>query len=323
MLIPDEFGGTGLGYQALGILLEETGRTLAASPLISTALTATSVLLAGGTAAQKQTYLPRIARGEVIATLAADESAHHAPGHIACSADRSGAGYVLKGRKTFVLDGGTADLIVVAARTSGAVADKNGITLFLVDGGASGLTRERLRTIDSRGVANLTLTEVHVDPEAVLGTLDQGALLLESALDRACIGQASEMLGQATQSFEITLEHMKNRVQFDRPIGMFQALQHRAAKMFINLELARSCVDAALHAIDQDSADVSQLASLAKAKAGELLYLVSNEMIQMHGGIGMTDEHDAGLYLKRARVQEATFGGGSFHRSRYGRLQGY
>lgn len=323
LLIPEEYGGTALGYQTLGLVLEETGRTLTASPLISTALAATSALLAGATAAQKRAYLPRIARGELIATLAVEESSQHAPGYIACAAERSGAGYVLKGRKRFVPDGGAANLVIVAARTSEAPGDRNGVTLFLVDGSANGLARERLRTIDSRGVANLTLTDVRVGSEAVLGILDQGALLLESALDRACVGQACEMLGQATQCFELTLDYLKNRVQFDRPIGMFQALQHRAAKMFIDLELARSCVDAALHTLDQNTADVSALASLAKAKAGDLLYLVSNEMVQMHGGIGMTDEHDAGLYLKRARVQETSFGGRSFHRNRYARLQGY
>jgi alkylation response protein AidB-like acyl-CoA dehydrogenase len=323
MLIPEEYGGTALGYQTLGIVLEEAGRTLAASPLISTALAATSALLLGGTAAQEKAYLPKIASGELIATVAVDEGAHHSATQIACTAKKSDAGYVLKGRKTFALDGGTANLIIVAARTSGSAGDKHGVTLFLVDGAAEGLTRERLHTVDSRGVANLTLTDVRVGPEAMLGALDQGTAILDSVLDRACIGQASEMLGNATQSFEVTLEYLKNRVQFDRPIGMFQALQHRAAKMFIDLELARSCVDAALHAIDQNAADVSHLASLAKAKTGDLLYLVSNEMVQLHGGIGMTDEHDAGLYLKRARVQEASFGGRSFHRNRYAQLQGY
>jgi len=323
MLIPEEQGGTGLGYQTLGIVLEESGRTLAASPLISTALGATSALLAAGTNGQKQDVLPRIARGELVATLAVDEGPHHRPENVALTADKSGAGFVLNGRKSFVLDGASADLIVVAARTSGTPTDKSGITLFLVDAKASGLTRERLSTIDSRGVAHLTFADVRVGGDAVLGAVDQGASALEAVLDRACAGQAAEMLGQATQSFELTLEYLKSRVQFDRPIGEFQALQHRAAKMFTDLELTRSCVDAALAAIDRNTPDASQLASLAKAKAGDLLHLVSNEMVQMHGGIGMTDEHDAGLYLKRARVQEATFGGRAFHRNRYARIGGY
>jgi len=323
ILIPEEFGGTGLGYLTLGLVLEETGRTLTASPLISTALTATTALLLGGNAAQKKKYLPPIAEGKLIATLAVDEGPHHAPEKIALKAEKSGSGYKLSGKKSFVLDGGAADIVIVAARTSGKPGDKNGITLFLVDGKANGLSREKLKTVDSRGVANLTFANVEVGADAVLGSADQGQGLLESVLDRARAGLAAEMLGQAMQSFDVTLDYLKTRVQFGQVIGTFQALQHRAAKMFTDLELARSCVEGALQAIDRDANDVAQLASLAKAKVGDLVHLVSNEMVQMHGGIGMTDAHDAGLYLKRARAQEATFGGSSYHRDRYATLLGY
>jgi alkylation response protein AidB-like acyl-CoA dehydrogenase len=323
ILIPEEFGGTGLGYLTLGLVLEETGRTLTASPLISTALTATTALLLGGNAAQKKKYLPQIAEGKLIATLAVDEGPHHAPEKIALKAEKSGSGYKLSGKKSFVLDGGTADLVIVAARTSGKPGDKNGITLFLVDGKANGLSREKLKTVDSRGAANLTFANVEVGADAVLGSADQGQGILESTLDRARAGLAAEMLGQAMQSFDVTLDYLKTRVQFGQVIGTFQALQHRAAKMFTDLELARSCVEGALQAIDRDANDVAQLASLAKAKVGDLVHLVSNEMVQMHGGIGMTDAHDAGLYLKRARAQEATFGGSSYHRDRYATLLGY
>ncbi len=323
ILIPEEFGGTGLGYLTLGLVLEETGRTLTASPLISTALTATTALLLGGNDAQKKKYLPQIAEGKLIATLAVDEGAHHAPEKIALKAEKSGSGYKLNGKKSFVLDGGTADLVIVAARTSGKPGAKGGITLFLVDAKASGVSREKLKTVDSRGVANLTFANVEVGGDAVLGAADQGDGLLESTLDRARAGLAAEMLGQAMQSFDVTLDYLKTRVQFGQVIGTFQALQHRAAKMFTDLELARSCVEGALQAIDRDANDVAQLASLAKAKVGDLVHLVSNEMVQMHGGIGMTDAHDAGLYLKRARAQEATFGGSSYHRDRYATLLGY
>jgi alkylation response protein AidB-like acyl-CoA dehydrogenase len=323
MLIPEQYGGTGLGHVTLGLLLEEAGRTLTASPLISTALTATSALLLCASAAQKQAYLPKIAQGRLIATLAVDEGPHHRPEGIAFKAERSGAGYLLNGRKMFVSDGMSADLMIVAARTSGAAGDKNGVTLFLVDRNAAGLACQQLKTVDCRGVANLIFENVRVGPDAVLGGADEGMIALGATLDRARAGLAAEMLGHAAQSFEITLDYLKNRVQFDRPIGTFQALQHRAAKMFTDLELARSCVEGALQAIDRDSDDVAQLASLAKAKAGDLVKLVSNEMVQMHGGIGMTDEHDAGLYLKRARVQEATFGAASYHRDRYAALLGY
>jgi len=323
ILIPEEFGGTGLGYLTLGLVLEETGRTLTASPLVSTALTATTALLLGANDAQKKKYLPQIAEGKLIATVAVDEGPHHAPEKIALKAEKSGSGYKLNGKKNFVLDGGVADLIIVAARTSGKPGDKNGITLFLVDGKANGLSREKLKTVDSRGVANLTFANVEVGADAILGSADQGDGLLEAILDRARAGLAAEMLGHAMQSFDVTLDYLKTRVQFGQVIGTFQALQHRAAKMFTDLELARSCVEGALQAIDRDANDVAQLASLAKAKVGDLVHLVSNEMVQMHGGIGMTDAHDAGLYLKRARAQEATFGGSSFHRDRYATLLGY
>ena len=323
ILIPENYGGTGLGYLTLGLVLEETGRTLTASPLVSTALTATTALLLGGNDAQKQKWLPRIAEGKTIGTLAVDETAHHRPETIAFKAEKSGAGYKLNGKKTFVLDGGAADLIVVAARTSGKPGDKTGITLFLAEGKASGLSRENLKTVDSRGVANLAFKDVEVTADAILGKADDGFGILEATLDRARIGLSAEMLGHAVQSFETTLDYLKTRVQFGQPIGTFQALQHRAAKMFTDLELARSCVEAALSGIDRDANDLAELASLAKAKVGDVVHLVSNEMVQMHGGIGMTDAHDAGLYLKRARAQEATFGGSSYHRDRYATLNGY
>jgi len=322
ILIPPEYGGTGLDYLTLGLVLEETGRTLTASPLISTALMATAALLAGNEV-QKQKYLPKIAQGTLIAMLAVDEEIHHSPEKIALKVVKSASGYVLNGRKTFVMDGGVADLIVVAARTSGAPEDKKGITLFLVEGNTPGMTRERLKTVDSRGVANLTFKEMSVSPEAVLGNVDEGSSILEATLDRARAGLAAEMLGAITQSFELTLEYLKTRVQFDVPIGSFQALQHRAARMFTDLELTRSCVEGALLAIDRNASDVPQMASLAKARVGQVSHLISNEMVQLHGGIGMTDAHDAGLYLKRARVQEAMFGGASYHRDRYATLLGF
>ncbi len=321
ILIPEEFGGTGLGYLTLGLVLEETGRTLTASPLVSTALAATTALLLGGSDAQKQEWLPKIAEGKVIATLAVDEGPHHAPEKVALKATKSGSGYKLSGAKRFVLDGGTADLIIVAARTSGNAGDKAGVTLFLVDGKANGLTREVLKSVDSRGYANLTFKDV--DAASVLGTVDQGFDLLDATLDRARAGLAAEMLGACAQSFDITLDYLKTRVQFGQLIGSFQALQHRAARMFTDLELTRSCVEGALQGIDRGGNDVAQLVSLAKAKACDLDHLISNEMVQMHGGIGMTDAHDAGLYLKRARVAEAIFGNAAFHRDRYATLLGY
>jgi alkylation response protein AidB-like acyl-CoA dehydrogenase len=300
IVIPEEYGGTGLGYLTLGIVLEETGRTLTASPLVSTALVAASALLQGGSDAQKKEWLPKIAAGEVVAAFAVDEGAHHHPDRLALNVE----GGRLTGTKTFVAEGGAADLIVAAAKDG----------LYLVRGDAKGLTRQRLSSVDSRGFANLTFDKVEAEP---LGPV------LDAVLDRARAGLAAEMLGTATQAFEITLDYLKTRTQFGQLIGTFQSLQHRAAKMFTELELARSCVEAALIAIDRAGQDVPLLASLAKAKASETLHLVSNEMVQMHGGIGMTDAHDAGLYIKRARVAEATWGNGAFHRDRYATLSGY
>jgi len=312
VVVPEEHDGSAFGYLGLGLILEETGRNLVASPLLSTAMIAASALTLGGSDAQKAFWLPRIALGEAVATLAIDEGSHHAPLVAALAASRAGDGFVLNGTKTFVLDGEAADLLIVAARTAGAPGDSAGLTLFLVPGDAAG-------RIGFDGVA--------VGAEAVLGEVDQGWAILEPVLDRAYAGLAAEMLGTATAAFEITLDYLKTRTQFGQVIGTFQALQHRAAKLFTDLETTRSCVEAALEALDAPSStggpDTRLLASLAKAKASEVLHLASNEMVQMHGGIGMTDEHDAGLYMKRARVAEALFGSASFHRDRYARLSGF
>ncbi|MFZ4383100.1 MAG: acyl-CoA dehydrogenase, partial [Sandarakinorhabdus sp.] len=239
------------------------------------------------------------------------------------TATRSGGGYILDGQKRFVVEGAAAGLLIVSARNSGAANDEAGISLFLVPADAPGVARQSLILTDGRGAAHIAFDNVALPAEARLGAEDEGYALLEKILDRARAGVAAEMLGAATQAFETTLDYLKTRVQFGQVIGSFQALQHRAARMFTELELARSCVEAALMAIDDDSADVPELVSLAKARMGDTLNLVSNEMVQMHGGIGMTDAHDAGFYLKRARALEALYGNQAFHRERYARIQGY
>jgi alkylation response protein AidB-like acyl-CoA dehydrogenase len=322
VIVPEAYDGSAFGYLGLGLILEETGRTLAASPLLSTAMIGASALALGGSDAQKVAWLPKIATGEAVATLAIDEGAHHAPLNTALEAGTVGAGFVLNGSKTFVLDGEAADLLIVAARTSGAAGDSDGITLFLVPGDAPGVTRTHLALTDSRGAARIEFDGVKVGADAVLGEVGKGWTILEPVLDRAYAGLAAEMLGAATAAFEITLDYIKTRTQFGQVIGTFQALQHRAAKLFTDLETTRSCVEAALEAADAGG-DTRMLASLAKAKASEVLHLASNEMVQMHGGIGMTDAHDSGLYMKRSRVAEALFGSASFHRDRYARLSGF
>ncbi|MFO0020110.1 MAG: acyl-CoA dehydrogenase family protein [Alphaproteobacteria bacterium] len=321
--IPEEYGGSAFGYLSMGLILEELGRTLTASPLIASGVGAASALVLGGSDAQKSEWLPKIADGSVVGALAVDEGPHHAPEKVALAATKSGAGYSLSGTKTFVIEGLAANLLVVSARTSGKPGDKDGITLFLVPADAKGVSRKRLALADSRGAANITFDKVEVGADAMLGAADKGWDVLEKTLDRVRAALAAEMLGAANQAFETTLDYLKVRVQFGQVIGSFQALQHRAAKMFTDLELARSAVEAALQAIDADSPDVPELVSLSKAKMGDVFHLVSNEMVQMHGGIGMTDAHDAGFYLKRARAAEAAFGSQSYHRDRYARINGY
>lgn len=319
IIVPETYGGVGMGYQTLGLVLEETGRTLTASALVSTALCAASALVIGGTEQQKQTWLAKIAAGDAIGTLAIDESHHHDPHDVKLEAHRvkGGEGWKLSGTKRFVLDGGLADFFIVSAKT------EKGVTLFLVAGHVSGITRQPLAMADSRGMADVTFDNVKVSDADVIGQVGQGLKVLEPTLDRARAGLAAEMLGTATQAFEITLDYLKVRTQFGKLIGTFQALQHRAGKMFVDLELGRSCVESALKAIDDDAPNASALVSLAKARMSDTIHLVTNEMVQMHGGIGMTDAHDAGLYIKRARVAEATFGGAGFHRDRYARAMGY
>jgi len=319
VIVPEAYGGSEFGWLSLGLILEEMGRTLAASPLLATSVAAAALTL-GGSEAQRAEWLPKLAAGEIVGALAVDEGPHHAPAKIALKAERSGDGWTLNGAKSFVLEGMAAELLVVAARTAGSPGETDGIGLFLVSTDAVGVTRQPLKLADSRGAANVRFENVQVGADAAL---DGGFAVLDGVLDRARALVAAEMLGSASQAFETTLDYLKTRVQFGQVIGAFQALQHRAAKMYVELELARSAVEAALTALDVQAPNAAELVSLAKTRAGETFHLVSNEMVQMHGGIGMTDEHDAGLYLKRARAAEAAFGGQAFHRDRYARLQGY
>lgn len=323
VIIPEAFGGSAMGLFALGLILEQTGRHLVATPLHSTAAVAASALILGGNDAQKAAHLPRIAAGKCIAALALDEGAHFAPYAVATAAVAQGDGFVLNGRKRFIADATAADLLIVVARSAGAAGQRDGLSLFLVDAKAAGVSVQPLHAIDDRGAADIILQDVHVPAARLLAAPGQGADVLDAVLDRAAASLAAEMLGSAAEAFDITLDYLKTRNQFGQLIGSFQALQHRAAKMFTELELTRSAVEAALEALDAGAADTAALASLAKARANDTLHLVSNEMVQMHGGIGMTDAFDAGLFLKRARVAEARYGGASYHRDRYARLGGY
>jgi alkylation response protein AidB-like acyl-CoA dehydrogenase len=322
-LVPERHGGSAFGHLGLGQVMEAAGRTLAATPLLSTALIGASALALAGSTAQQEQHLPAIAEGTKLVALALEEGAHHAPYRIAAAAKRHGAGFRLSGEKRFVIDGHVGELLIVAGRTSGAVDEPRGITLFLVPGDAKGMRRQRTTMVDAHNAAVITLDGVELGDDAVLGRIDGGAEVLEPVLDRARAGLAAEMLGSASEAFDRTVQYLKDRKQFGVAIGSFQALKHRAAQLFCEIELARSAVIAALTALDANANDAAQLASLAKTKAGDALFLASNEGIQMHGGIGMTDEHEIGFFLKRARVAEASFGDRAFHRDRYAALMGY
>jgi alkylation response protein AidB-like acyl-CoA dehydrogenase len=322
-LVPEEWGGSGFGHVGLGLVMEAAGRTLAATPLLSTSLIGASALTLAGSGMQKDTHLPGLVAGDQIFALALEEGPHHAPTRITTSAKKHGGGYRLSGKKTFVLDGHVADTLIVAARTSGGVNDRGGITLFLVPASAPGVSRTRTIMVDSRNAASVKLDNVEVADEAALGPIDGGSDVLEAVLDRARAGLAAEMLGSAAECFERTVQYLKDRKQFGVAIGSFQALKHRAAQMFCELEVTHSAVLACLSGLDEGANDAATLASLAKTKANDTFFLVGNEGVQMHGGIGMTDEHEIGFFTKRARVAMATFGTSAFHRDRYAALNGY
>ena len=323
IIFGEEYGGTGFGYFGLGQILEETGRSLVASPLFATVVLGGSALLAGATETQKQHYLPRIIGGECLLAMALQESPHHAPYAVTTRAVANATGFVVNGRKVLVFDGHIADTLIVVARTSGADEDRHGLTLLLIDAEAPGLACRRTHMADSRNAAIVEFKDVEVAADRVLGTVNLGADVLDAVLDRACACLAAEMLGGAQEAFDRTVQYLKERKQFGVAIGSFQGLKHRAAELYCQLELARSTVLEALTALDERPSEVPQLASLAKAKLSAVYHRCSNEAVQMHGGIGMTDEFDIGFFMKRARVCELAFGDESFHLDRYASLDNY
>ena len=325
IVLPEAHGGLGLGYAELVLVMEELGRGLAPEPMLSTVLLGANALLLGGSDAQRAEHLPPVAAGERLLALAYQEPhARYDPHHLETRAERAGGGWSLRGEKTQVLDGHVADVLVVAGRTAGTVRDREGITLFVLRPDAPGIAIQRQARLDGRNAALVRLDGVRVGPEAVVGAVDRGGPLLARVLDRATVGLCAEMLGSMTAAFDMTVDYLKTRQQFGVPIGTFQALKHRAAKVYVELELARSAVMNAARAVDDGREDaIARGASLAKARCADAFLLVGYEGVQMHGGIGMTDEHDIGLYLKRARVAEKTFGDAAWHRDRFAVLDGY
>ncbi|UAW98701.1 acyl-CoA dehydrogenase [Halopseudomonas nanhaiensis] len=322
-LIPEEFGGSAFGFAGMGQVFEQAGRNLTASPLLSTAVVGASLVQLAGSDAQRQSLLPAIAEGSLLLALAVDEKPRHAPGQMKTVAQERDGGFVLTGSKTFVVDGHVADKLIVAARTHVADGPDQGISLFLVDPNADGVKVERTIMVDSRNAANVSLDHVKLPADALLGELDQGGIALDKVLDIANAQLAAELLGISMEAFERTVTYMQERKQFGVIIGSFQALQHRAAHMFSELELVKSVVLKALVALDEHDPEASALVSLAKAKASEVAELVTNEAIQLHGGMGMTDEFDVGLFIKRARSVQALYGDYRYHADRFARLRGY
>src|SRR5277367_2147558 len=323
ILVPQDYGGLGLGHVEAGVVMEEIGRNLTPSPFLSTAVLAASAISRAGTEQQKENYLPKIVAGELIATLAVDETAKHHPEKIAMPAARAGNGFKLSGAKTFVIDGHVANLLIVAARTAGNPGDTAGITLFLVDANAPGVRAERTATVDSHNAARITFEDVNLSADNVLGKIDAGWDVLEGVLNVGRAAVAAEMVGASEEAFSRTVAYLKERKQFGKAIGEFQALQHRAAHLYCELEVTRSAVLKALQTLDDSFDRAGAIVSVAKARAGLSAVLAVNEAVQMHGGIGMTDEFDIGLFMKRVRVGQELFGDSNFHADRLARLNRY
>ncbi|MBR1158201.1 acyl-CoA dehydrogenase family protein [Bradyrhizobium elkanii] len=323
LLVPDQFGGSGLGCVEAGIVMEEIGRTLMPSPFLATSVLAASALSRGGSEAQKAQHLPKIADGSLLAALAIDEGAKHRPLQTKLQATRSGNGFKLSGDKAFVVDGHTADLLIVAARTAGSAGDKNGLTLFLVDPKAKGLAVERTAMVDSHNAARIVFDNVEVNADSVLGEVDQGFGLLEGVLNIGRGAVASEMVGLSDEVFGRTVAYLKERKQFGKAIGEFQALQHRAAQLYIDIEITRAAVLKALQALDTDVDKAATAVAVAKARAGTTATLAVQEGVQMHGGMGMTDQFDIGFFMKRARVCQELFGDSNFHTDQLASGKGY
>ena len=323
IIFPEEYDGLGLGYAELGVVLEELGRSLAAQPFLSTVLLAGNTLLLGGSEAQKQQWLPQICNGKATLAMAFQETGRFSPWQVETRAQVNGDGFCISGEKRFVLDGYGTDQLLVLARTSGSTGDKEGLSLFLLAPDTPGVNITPLSLLDSRNAALITFDNVQVQASQLVGERDQAATILEPVFDGASAGLNAELLGTLSEAFERTLEYLKTRKQFGALIGSFQALKHRAADMFCEREHAMSLTLEALRAIDEQRDDAALLVSAAKARTADVANLIGRESVQMFGGIGMTDEEDIGLFMKRARVAELTLGDATYHRQRFAGLSGF
>jgi alkylation response protein AidB-like acyl-CoA dehydrogenase len=313
VLVPEEFGGIDFGVVGAGLIAREMARTLAPSPFLSTAVIAASALRSGGSAAQKTAWLPRIAKGEAIVAAAIATGARGDSASV--TATRARTGWRLDGARHMALDGHVADALLIAAEVEGG-----GASLFLAPAGAEGLKRDSRALVDGRRVASLRLDGVSLPADAALSG---GAATLESTLDIARAVVAAALCGVAEEAFARTMAYLKERKQFERRIGSFQALQHRAARTHIDIENAWSATLKALESLAANANGAALDVAVAKAKASETACAATAECLQMHGGIGMTDEFDIGLFLKRARVESVFFGDAAFHADRVATMLGY
>lgn len=323
VVIPEEYGGLGLGPIELVALMEEMGAALLCSPFLSSVCLAGGAILAGGTDAQKEELLPGIASGETTATVAYTESNGRwdADG-IEAIARPDGNDFVLSGTKTFVPDGASATMLVVAARREGTVGE-DGVSLFVMPADGNGVERRALPTVDqTRHQAEITLKDVRVPADSLLGAEGEGWPILSSALDGALVGLAAEQLGGAQRCLDMTVAYAKERVQFGRPIGSFQAIKHKCADMLVLIESARSAVYYAAAAQAEGDPELPTLASLAKAYCSDAYFRCAADSIQIHGGVGFTWEYDVHLYFKRAKSSETFLGDAPFHRERIARQIG-
>ena len=322
LLVDEDDGGLGLGHVEAGVVLEEIGRNLSPSPFLTTSVGAVTALKSGGPAV-RQAWLPGIVAGETVAAVALEEGARHRPHRVATRAERSGNGFRIDGAKSFAVQAQASDLLIVSARTAGGEREADGITLFAIPRSAPGVTLQSERLVDSGNAARVVLEDVEVDGDAVLGEVDRGSETLGQVLSALRTGSSAEQVGLAEGASGMTLAYMRERKQFDRIIGSFQALQHRAAHLYCEIEVARAATLKAQQLLDEGSEGAHQAASVAKAMTGTASALAVQEAIQMHGGIGMTDEYDIAFFMKRQRVLAEMFGDADFHAEVLAQAAGY
>ena len=322
LLVPEADGGLGMGHVEAGIVLEEIGRNLTPSPFLTSSVLAATALGAGSDDL-KARWLPGLIAGDSVFAVAIDEGAKHRPERIKTRAEKSGNGFRLSGAKDFVVHGASADMLVVVARTSGSDDEAEGITVFAVPRDAVGMSHEAVRLVDSSMATHTKFDDVELDGDAVIGEVDGGRSVLNRMLMAGRIGAAAEGVGVACGAMDMTLDYLKQRKQFGKVIGEFQALQHRAAHLYSEIEIARAAVIKAAQLLDAGSENADLMASVAKAKVAKAAGLAVREGVQMHGGIGMTDEYDIGLYMKRDRALHEFLGDQYYHANRVAELSGY